>query len=56
MTVVMKVPITPELVRFVPAQHAKFYPNGTQLIFCANPSAKATNFAIASIDISKYVG
>jgi len=39
-----------------PAQHAKFYPNGTQLIFCANPSPQAKNFGIASIDISQYIG
>jgi len=36
------------------AQHAKFFPNGSQLIFCAKPTPQS-RFRIASIDISAYL-
>lgn len=36
------------------AQHAKFFPNGSQLIFCARPNPQS-RFRIASIDISSYL-
>lgn len=36
------------------AQHAKFFPDGTKLIFCAKPTPE-TNNRIAWIDISAYL-
>jgi Tol biopolymer transport system component len=38
-----------------PAQHAKWYPDGWCVIFCANPPHHPNNFAIAYIVISDYV-
>ena len=38
-----------------PAQHAKWYPDGWCLIFCANPPLYPNNTAIAYIVISQYV-
>jgi WD40-like Beta Propeller Repeat len=36
------------------AEHAKFFPCGRKLIFCARPDSQ-TQFRIASIDISQYI-